>query len=102
MFTFAGLWDTLKQPDGRVLRTFTIVTTDSNDLVRPIHNRMPLMLSDGDALKWLAVDDEIANALSLLKPYPPEKMEGYEVSILVNDPRNYLPECVRSVEGKPL
>ena len=53
------------------------------------------MLSNDDAQKWLAVDDEIAHALTLLKPYPPEKMEGYDVSTLVNNPRNDLPECIR-------
>ena len=56
-FAFAGLWDSWKQPDGSSLRTYTIVTTESNDVVRPIHNRMPAMLSGDDALKWLAVDD---------------------------------------------
>jgi putative SOS response-associated peptidase YedK len=88
-----------KQPDGSVLRTYTIVTTDSNDMIRRIHNRMPVMLSHDDALKWLNVDDEIAHALSLLKPYPPENMEGYDVSTLVNNPRNDSPECIRPIEG---
>jgi putative SOS response-associated peptidase YedK len=97
-FAFAGLWDAWKQPDGSLLRTYTIVTTDSNDLISAIHNRMPVMLSNDDALKWLTVDDEIAHALALLKPYPPEKMEGYDVSPLVNNPRNDSPECVRPIE----
>jgi putative SOS response-associated peptidase YedK len=57
------------------------------------------MLSHDDAVKWLNVDDEIANARSLLKPYPPENMEGYDVSTLVNNPRNDSPECIRPIEG---
>ena len=61
-FAFAGLWDSWKQPDGNLLRTYTIVTTEPNDVLRPIHNRMPAMLSNDDAQKWLAVDDEIAHA----------------------------------------
>ena len=96
LFAFAGLWDTWKQPDGNLLRTYTIVTTEPNDVLRPIHNRMPAMLSNDDALKWLAVNDEIAHALALLKPYPPEMMEGYDVSPLVSNPRNDSPECIRS------
>jgi putative SOS response-associated peptidase YedK len=98
-FTFAGLWDRWKQPDGNLLRTYTIVTTESNDVLRPIHNRMPVMLSNDDALKWLAVDDEIAHALILLKPYPPEKMEGYDVSPIVNNPRDDSPECVQPISN---
>ena len=98
-FAFAGLWDSWKQPDGSSLRTYTIVTTESNKVLRPIHNRMPVMLSNDDALRWLALDDEIAHALTLLKPYPPEKMEGYDVSPLVNERCNDLPECIEPVEG---
>jgi putative SOS response-associated peptidase YedK len=98
-FTFAGLWDAWKQPDGSLLRTYTIVTTDANDLIQPIHDRMPVMLNRDDALNWLAGDDEIAHALALLKPYPPEQMEGYDVSPLVNNPRNDSPECIKPIEG---
>ena len=74
-FAFAGLWDTWKSPDGNLLRTYTIVTTEPNDVLRPIHNRMPAMLSNGDAQKWLADNDEIAHALTLLKPFPADAME---------------------------
>jgi len=98
-FAFAGLWDSWKQPDGSLLRTYTIVTTESNEVLRPIHNRMPVMLSNDDAQKWLAVDDEIAHALTLLKPFPADAMEGYEVSILVNNPRNDTPECVQPISN---
>jgi putative SOS response-associated peptidase YedK len=98
-FTFAGLWDSWRQPDGNLLRTYTIVTTEPNDLLRPIHNRMPVMLSNNDALKWFAIDGEIAHALSLLRPYPRGEMEGYDVLTLVNDPRNDSPECIRPIEG---
>ena len=62
-FTFAGLWDSWKQPDGSLLRTYTIVTTEPNDVLRPIHNRMPVMLTNDDARRWLAVD-QISQALS--------------------------------------
>ena len=96
-----GLWDSWKQPDGSLLRTYTIVTTEPNDVLRPIHNRMPVMLSNDDAQKWLAVDAEIAHALSLLKPYPPEKMEGYEVSILVNNPRTIRRNASGPLKVKP-
>jgi putative SOS response-associated peptidase YedK len=60
------------------------------------------MLSNDDALKWLAVNDAIAHALTLLKPYPPGEMEGYDVSLLVSNPRNDSPECILPAEGKLL
>ena len=94
----ARLVNSWKQPDGRLLRTYTIVTTEPNDVLRPIHNRMPVMLTNDDARRWLAVD-QISHALSLLKPYPADAMEGYDVPPLVNDPRNDSPECVGPVEG---
>jgi putative SOS response-associated peptidase YedK len=98
-FAFAGLWDSWKQPDGNLLCTYTIVTTEPNEVLRPIHNRMPAMLSNEDAQKWLTVDDEITHALTLLKPFPAGAMEGYDVSPLVNNPRNDLPECVQPISN---
>ena len=93
-FAFAGLWDSWRKPDGKFLNTFTIVTTEPNDLLRPIHDRMPVMLNDDDASKWLACDGKISDALSLLTQYPPQEMEGYDVSRLVNDPRNDSAACI--------
>jgi putative SOS response-associated peptidase YedK len=93
-FAFVGLWDFWRKPDGRFLNTFAIVTTEPNNLVRPIHDRMPVMLDDDDALKWLACDGEISHALSLLKPYLSVAMEAYAVSRLVNDPRNDSAKCI--------
>ena len=53
-FVFSGLWDTWKKPDGQTLRTYTIVTTEPNEMLAPVHNRMPVMLSDQDALEWVS------------------------------------------------
>lgn len=64
-------------------------------MLRTVHNRMPVMLRDHDAMTWLAFGGgEPAPALSLLRPFPAELMEGYEVSMLVNNPRNDLPACI--------
>ncbi len=96
-FVFAGLWDIWKQPQGEILRTYTIITTEPNKLLSRIHSRMPVMLNDEAALKWLDTHAEITYALSLLKSYPAESMEGYDVSKLVNNPYNDSPECVSPI-----
>jgi len=96
-FVFAGLWDSWKQPDGNALNTYTIVTTEPNDLLAKIHNRMPVMLNHDDAVNWLTFSGvEISPALQLLTPFPSQLMEGYEVSKLVNSPANDTPECIQT------
>ena len=84
-FVFAGLWDAWKKPDGQTLRTYTIITTVPNKMLASVHNGMLVMLNDNNALDWLK-GDEIDHALSLLKPFSADLMNGYEVSKLVNSP----------------
>jgi len=96
-FAFAGLWDTWQKPDGDLLHSFTIITTESNELIRPIHDRMAVMLRQEDEAKWLDPDlKDVEQLIPLLKPYPSDQMEGYEVSTLVNSPKNDTPECILS------
>lgn len=94
-FGFAGLWDSWRKPDGSELQSFTIITTEANELLRSIHDRMPVILGEEDERKWLDFDmQDPSKLLSRLKPYPPELLEAYDVSTLVNSPRNDLPECI--------
>ena len=89
-FAFAGLWETWSPPSGATddaRRTTTIVTTGANDVVSPIHDRMPVMLEPGEERRWLAEDDP-AELQSLLDPYPDGLVRAYEVSTRVNDPAN--------------
>jgi putative SOS response-associated peptidase YedK len=95
LFSFAGLWDRWKKPDGTELESFTIITTEANDLIKHIHNRMPVILRLEDEERWLDPDlKETAELTSFLKPYPPDKMEAYSVSRMVNSPVNDIPECI--------
>lgn len=95
-FGFAGLWDSWRKPDGTELQSFTIITTEANELLRAIHDRMPVILVGDDEKKWLDFDiKDAGRILSLLKPFPPELMEAYDVSTLANSPRNDLAECIR-------
>ncbi len=93
-FAFAGLWDEWKR-DGQTLRTFTIITTEPNEIMKPIHNRMPVILAENDEAKWLDPElTEPKEVLPLLKQYPSDQMECYQVSTIVNSPRNDVPECL--------
>lgn len=87
-FAFAGLWDSWKSPDGPVLRTCTIVTTEPNALMASIHNRMPVILSPEARDIWLDPNLHDAPMLqSLLSAYPTDEMQARPVSKLVNNPR---------------
>ena len=92
-FAFAGLWDSWRDPVGDIVRSCTIITTEPNELLRPIHNRMPVILPKELESFWL--DDEVQDPFALgdiLSPSPAEAMQAYEVSSLVNRPSNEGPE----------
>jgi putative SOS response-associated peptidase YedK len=92
-FAFAGLWESWDKGDG--IRSCTIITTDANDLVGEVHNRMPVILHPEDHEMWLDPDfDEREPLTSLLKPFPAEAMETYMVSRRVNKPSNNEPGVV--------
>jgi putative SOS response-associated peptidase YedK len=84
-FGFAGLWTSWRDPaSGEQLRSCTIITTSANELVSPVHDRMPVILPRGVEEQWLDREVEPAEALSLLAPYPAEAMRSAEASLLVN------------------
>ncbi|MCI0526850.1 MAG: SOS response-associated peptidase, partial [Nitrospira sp.] len=94
-FAFAGLWDTWQNPEGGELRSFTIITTGANAVLQPIHDRMPVILRQQDEDLWLDPDlKDVDKLVPLLIPYSSEEMEGYEVSTLVNSPKNDTPACI--------
>lgn len=97
-FAFAGIWENWNSPDGSQILSTTIITTQPNDLIKPIHNRMPVILPPETYSTWLQpeeMDEQILNPL--LKPYDSKKMVAYPVSRAVNNPRNDSPECIRPV-----
>jgi putative SOS response-associated peptidase YedK len=95
---FGGLWDTWRDPDdpgSPWLVTCVIITTEANDTVRPIHDRMPALLAEADWDRWL--DPRItdpAEVAPLLVPAPPDVLTAVDVSTRVNDVRNNGPELV--------
>jgi len=95
-FAFAGLWDLWKQPEGEEFYSFTIITTEANELLHPIHERMPVILDAGSAERWLDPKQTSFGSLSvLLQPFPSEQMNAYDVSTLVNSPMNDTEECIQ-------
>ncbi len=94
-FALAGLWDAWKTPEGEWLNTCTIVTTESNALVAPFHNRMAAILPPEREADWLSRDhDDITFLRSLLQPFPAERMKCYPVSSRVNNVRNDDPTLI--------
>lgn len=94
-FAFAGLWESWRDPQGDTVRSCTIITTQANDLLRPIHERMPVILPRDLEEFWLDGDVTDPAALSdVLAPYPGDLMEAYEVSTLVNRAANNGPELI--------
>lgn len=102
-FAFAGLWNVWQSPDGSEIPTCVVITTEANDLVRPIHDRMPVILRPEVYQQWLSPDEKKPEDLEgLLAPYPPEEMEAYEVSRAVNNPRIDGADCVAPVRSQGL
>ena len=97
-FGLAGLWDMWRKPDGGKVESFTIITTEPNELIEPIHNRMPVILRPEDEEEWLdASRTAFAKAKSVLKPYPDEMLDTHDVSQIVNSAKYDGPECIQPV-----
>jgi len=97
-FAFAGLWDRwVAEKGSEPIDTFTIVTTEPNELMRTIHNRMPVILNPNDFDAWLKHPTP-----ELLKPAPPDEMEAFPVATKVNKPSYDAPDCVeRNADVSP-
>ncbi len=95
-FALAGLWDTWRDDDAaEELKTFTIITTRANGLVRPIHERMPVILAPEEEAAWLDPGQSDPQALGkLLKPYPAKLMRVFPVSVRVNSLVHEGPELI--------
>ncbi len=97
-FAMAGLWEIWSSPDGSEIRSCNIITTKPNQIVAPIHNRMPVILPSDAIKQWLDPQLQSPQQLNLLlQPYPAELMEAYPVSTTVNNPRNDSPDCIQPI-----
>ncbi len=98
VFGLAGLWEVWNSAQGDEVHTFTIITTDANEFMAPIHNRMPVILHKQDYDQWLEPKEVRAESLLLLlKPFEADQMTAYEVSRAVNTPSIDEPDLIQPV-----
>lgn len=96
-FGFAGLWERWER-DGKAIESCAIITTDANELMEPIHNRMPVIISPDAYEVWLdPAAQEPERLQRLLSPYPAAELTAYPVSTVVNNPRNEQASCIEKV-----
>ncbi|MFB3161712.1 SOS response-associated peptidase [Neobacillus sp. 179-J 1A1 HS] len=98
LFSMAGLWENWKSPEGKSIYSCSVITTSPNELVQDIHDRMPVILNPEDEKYWL--DPSITDTTKLnplLKPLDHTLMEAYEVSALVNSPKNNSIELIQKI-----
>jgi putative SOS response-associated peptidase YedK len=97
-FSFAGLWEIWHSDDGSQVRSCTIITGPANELIRNIHDRMPVILDGETARKWIEPEEVKSDKLlPLLKPFPADKMQADAVSRAVNNPSHDAPDCIESI-----
>lgn len=102
VMAMAGLWESWTGPDGSRIDSCTILTTEANELIAPLHDRMPVILAPEDFDDWLgegadASVQDLDRLRHLMRPYPAEQMATYAVSRHVNNPRHEGAECIEEV-----
>jgi putative SOS response-associated peptidase YedK len=101
-YAFAGVWERWKDPKTREpLETFTIITTDPNELVAPLHDRMPVIIEPKDYERWLASTDTGHLPVDLLRAYPAEKMSAWKVDQRVGNVKNDDPALLSPPTEEP-
>jgi len=98
-FAFAGLYEHWSDPNGAPLDTCTIVTTEANEPMSAVHDRMPVMLAEADYDRWIDPVQDAGELQSLLRPAPDDLLQFIPVSTTVNNPRNERPECIAPLDA---
>jgi len=97
-FGFAGLWERWEGSGSQAINSCAILTTEANEVLQPVHDRMPIILHPNDYELWLEGGErEQALLRELLRPYPADEMTGYPVSTLINSPSNKGPELIKQL-----
>lgn len=94
LITFAGLWESWKDPEGKEIKSFTILTTTPNEICADVHDRMPVIVKPEDRDRWLNMDIPPEDLIDIYRPFPEEGMITRPISKLVNSPANDGPEIL--------
>lgn len=95
LFGLAGLWERGKDAEGKQIESCTVITTEPNDLIRPLHDRMPVILDRRNFSQWLECSkQDLSKLTSLLCPFPAVRMFAFPVGLTVNAARNDTPACI--------
>lgn len=101
VFSMAGVWESWKSPEGAVIVSCSILTTSANEIMAPVHHRMPVIIDEENYDCWLDLEEKNPEKLkSLFKPYASKQMICYPISTLVNSPRNEGPELLQEIDPK--
>jgi putative SOS response-associated peptidase YedK len=95
LFALAGLWSRWRSREGERIETCTIVTTEANELLQHVHDRMPVILAPGDYDRWLDVDEK--DPADLIRPFASAVMLAYPVSARVSSPKNDDPGLIEPI-----
>jgi putative SOS response-associated peptidase YedK len=98
-FAFAGVWEAWTNPEGQRVESVSIVTTEANELMRPLHHRMPVILPPESFDVWLAPDTPVETLQALLVPFPAAEMKEHPVSPLVGNARSQGEACIRPLDS---
>ena len=97
-FGMAGIYETWKSPVGEAISTCSIITTEANEFMKPIHTRMPVIVDPEEYDQWLDPNSSDPEKLmKILKPFPSEKMQNHYVSSAINSPYHNAEDCIVSV-----
>ena len=97
-FAFAGLWESWTSPDGEVIESCTILTTEANEVLSAIHDRMPVIIAPEDYGRWLDPATPLEEVKALLRPFPAEGMESVPGEHAGQQPRHESPQCVEPIQ----
>lgn len=98
LFAMAGVWESWRSPDGKIIESCSIITTEANGIVGKIHDRMPVIIPAQSYGLWLSSASNGRNFLEYLKPHSPFKMTSYPVSSMVNQVKNEGEVCIRKID----